>query len=105
MNTPLVKMIFSLSILNLPSLCISLYNLLQRQGTAILENVSLEGAELPGCQGRLQNPGKHCLLTRPVNSKQSECTKKLWLNYFSIYLLLASTFSIFFLPFPHANPH
>lgn len=30
----------------------------QRDGTAILENVSLEGAELPGCQGRLQNPGK-----------------------------------------------
>ncbi|TNN53047.1 N-acylglucosamine 2-epimerase [Liparis tanakae] len=29
----------------------------QRDGTAILENVSLEGAELPGCQGRLQNPG------------------------------------------------
>uniref|UniRef100_A0A8C2W9S3 N-acylglucosamine 2-epimerase n=1 Tax=Cyclopterus lumpus TaxID=8103 RepID=A0A8C2W9S3_CYCLU len=30
---------------------------IQRDGTAILENVSLEGAELPGCQGRLQNPG------------------------------------------------
>lgn len=30
----------------------------QRNGTAILENVSLEGAELPGCQGRLQNPGE-----------------------------------------------
>ncbi|XP_077453667.1 uncharacterized protein LOC144072006 isoform X1 [Stigmatopora argus] len=29
----------------------------QRDGTAILENVSLEGTELPGCQGRLQNPG------------------------------------------------
>lgn len=29
----------------------------QRDGTAILENVSLKGAELPGCQGRLQNPG------------------------------------------------
>ncbi|XP_032377567.1 N-acylglucosamine 2-epimerase [Etheostoma spectabile] len=29
----------------------------QRDGTAILENVSPEGAELPGCQGRLQNPG------------------------------------------------
>ncbi|XP_049608102.1 N-acylglucosamine 2-epimerase [Syngnathus scovelli] len=29
----------------------------QRDGTAILENVSLEGAELPGCQGRLENPG------------------------------------------------
>ncbi|XP_061648583.1 N-acylglucosamine 2-epimerase isoform X1 [Phyllopteryx taeniolatus] len=29
----------------------------QRDGTAVLENVSLEGAELPGCQGRLQNPG------------------------------------------------
>ncbi|KAM4609628.1 N-acylglucosamine 2-epimerase [Polymixia lowei] len=29
----------------------------QRGGTAILENVSLEGGELPGCQGRLQNPG------------------------------------------------
>ena len=24
---------------------------------AILENVSVEGAELNGCQGRLQNPG------------------------------------------------
>ncbi|CAL8346551.1 unnamed protein product [Merluccius merluccius] len=30
---------------------------IQRDGTAILENVSLEGAELSGCQGRLQNPG------------------------------------------------
>uniref|UniRef100_A0AAY4C710 N-acylglucosamine 2-epimerase n=1 Tax=Denticeps clupeoides TaxID=299321 RepID=A0AAY4C710_9TELE len=29
----------------------------QRDGTAILENVSAEGKELPGCQGRLQNPG------------------------------------------------
>ncbi|KAM3872214.1 N-acylglucosamine 2-epimerase [Diretmus argenteus] len=29
----------------------------QRGGTAILESVSLEGKELPGCQGRLQNPG------------------------------------------------
>ncbi|KAI1890225.1 hypothetical protein AGOR_G00151480 [Albula goreensis] len=30
---------------------------IQRDGTAILENVSKEGKELPGCQGRLQNPG------------------------------------------------
>ncbi|XP_010873907.1 N-acylglucosamine 2-epimerase [Esox lucius] len=30
---------------------------LQRGGTAILESVSVEGKELPGCQGRLQNPG------------------------------------------------
>ncbi|CAJ1055163.1 N-acylglucosamine 2-epimerase [Xyrichtys novacula] len=30
---------------------------IQRDGTAILENVSIEGKELPGCQGRLQNPG------------------------------------------------
>ncbi|XP_061910153.1 N-acylglucosamine 2-epimerase isoform X1 [Entelurus aequoreus] len=30
---------------------------IQRGGTAILENVSPEGTELPGCQGRLQNPG------------------------------------------------
>uniref|UniRef100_A0A667ZDV4 N-acylglucosamine 2-epimerase n=1 Tax=Myripristis murdjan TaxID=586833 RepID=A0A667ZDV4_9TELE len=29
----------------------------QRGGKAVLENVSAEGAELPGCQGRLQNPG------------------------------------------------
>uniref|UniRef100_A0A4W4DYP7 N-acylglucosamine 2-epimerase n=1 Tax=Electrophorus electricus TaxID=8005 RepID=A0A4W4DYP7_ELEEL len=29
----------------------------QRDGKAILENVSLDGQELPGCQGRLQNPG------------------------------------------------
>ncbi|KAF7651943.1 hypothetical protein LDENG_00103340 [Lucifuga dentata] len=29
----------------------------QRGGTAILENVSLDGRELPGCHGRLQNPG------------------------------------------------
>ncbi|KAG9331151.1 hypothetical protein JZ751_019943 [Albula glossodonta] len=29
----------------------------KRDGTAILENVSKEGKELPGCQGRLQNPG------------------------------------------------
>ncbi|KAJ8259989.1 hypothetical protein GJAV_G00175800 [Gymnothorax javanicus] len=29
----------------------------QRGGSAILENVSKEGKELPGCQGRLQNPG------------------------------------------------
>ena len=35
----------------------------QRDGKAILENVSVEGAELPGCQGRLQNPGKLNLLT------------------------------------------
>ncbi|XP_069383384.1 N-acylglucosamine 2-epimerase isoform X1 [Paralichthys olivaceus] len=30
---------------------------IQRGGTAILENVSVDAAELPGCQGRLQNPG------------------------------------------------
>lgn len=30
---------------------------IQRAGTAILENVSVDGSELPGCQGRLQNPG------------------------------------------------
>ncbi|KAM8830231.1 N-acylglucosamine 2-epimerase [Synchiropus picturatus] len=29
----------------------------QRDRMAILENVSVDGAELPGCQGRLQNPG------------------------------------------------
>lgn len=29
----------------------------QRDGTAILETVSLDGCELMGCQGRLQNPG------------------------------------------------
>ncbi|XP_062855332.1 N-acylglucosamine 2-epimerase isoform X2 [Trichomycterus rosablanca] len=29
----------------------------QRDGKAILENVSPNGEELPGCQGRLQNPG------------------------------------------------
>uniref|UniRef100_A0A672JLV0 N-acylglucosamine 2-epimerase n=1 Tax=Salarias fasciatus TaxID=181472 RepID=A0A672JLV0_SALFA len=29
----------------------------QRNGTAVLENVSVDGAELPGCAGRLQNPG------------------------------------------------
>ncbi|XP_017260260.1 N-acylglucosamine 2-epimerase [Kryptolebias marmoratus] len=29
----------------------------QRDGAAILENVSADGAELPGCSGRLQNPG------------------------------------------------
>lgn len=37
--------------------------LVQRDGTAVLENVSLGGAELPGCQGRLQNPGKHSTVT------------------------------------------
>lgn len=36
-----------------------LFLYVQRDGTAILENVSLEGAELTGCQGRLQNPGEH----------------------------------------------
>lgn len=30
---------------------------IQRDGKAILENVTLNGKELPGCQGRLQNPG------------------------------------------------
>ncbi|XP_033825504.1 N-acylglucosamine 2-epimerase [Periophthalmus magnuspinnatus] len=30
---------------------------LQRGGMAVLENVSVDGAELQGCQGRLQNPG------------------------------------------------
>ncbi|XP_068605121.1 N-acylglucosamine 2-epimerase [Brachionichthys hirsutus] len=30
---------------------------IQRGGKAILETVSLDGSELPGCQGRLQNPG------------------------------------------------
>uniref|UniRef100_A0A8C1WSK3 N-acylglucosamine 2-epimerase n=1 Tax=Cyprinus carpio TaxID=7962 RepID=A0A8C1WSK3_CYPCA len=30
---------------------------IQRDGNAILENVTLTGKELPGCQGRLQNPG------------------------------------------------
>ncbi|KAM9342092.1 N-acylglucosamine 2-epimerase isoform 2-T3 [Pholidichthys leucotaenia] len=30
---------------------------IQRDGTAILEKVSVDGAELPGCQGRQQNPG------------------------------------------------
>lgn len=34
--------------------------MVQRDGTAVLENVSLQGGELPGCLGRLQNPGKHC---------------------------------------------
>uniref|UniRef100_A0A1A8J1W5 N-acylglucosamine 2-epimerase n=3 Tax=Nothobranchius kuhntae TaxID=321403 RepID=A0A1A8J1W5_NOTKU len=29
----------------------------QRDGAAILENVSADGSELPGCLGRLQNPG------------------------------------------------
>lgn len=29
----------------------------QRGGTAVLENVSVDGQELKGCQGRLQNPG------------------------------------------------
>lgn len=29
----------------------------QRGGTAVLENVSLDGQELKGCEGRLQNPG------------------------------------------------
>ncbi|KAK7883952.1 hypothetical protein WMY93_027075 [Mugilogobius chulae] len=29
----------------------------QRKGTAVLENVSADGAELQGCAGRLQNPG------------------------------------------------
>lgn len=29
----------------------------QRGGTAVLENVSVDGQELQGCQGRLQNPG------------------------------------------------
>ncbi|KAF7210530.1 transcript variant X5 [Nothobranchius furzeri] len=30
---------------------------MQRDGAAILENVSADGSELPGCLGRLQNPG------------------------------------------------
>lgn len=30
---------------------------IQRGGSAILESVSVEGKELPGCHGRLQNPG------------------------------------------------
>lgn len=30
---------------------------IQRSGTAILETVSMDGRELPGCNGRLQNPG------------------------------------------------
>ncbi|XP_068181846.1 N-acylglucosamine 2-epimerase isoform X2 [Antennarius striatus] len=30
---------------------------IQRDGKAILETVSMDGTELPGCQGRLQNPG------------------------------------------------
>lgn len=30
---------------------------LQRDGTVVLETVSPDGKELPGCQGRLQNPG------------------------------------------------
>ncbi|XP_068995404.1 N-acylglucosamine 2-epimerase isoform X2 [Embiotoca jacksoni] len=29
----------------------------QRDGSAVLENVSVDGGELPGCLGRLQNPG------------------------------------------------
>lgn len=29
----------------------------QRGGSAVLENVSVDGQELPGCHGRLQNPG------------------------------------------------
>ncbi|XP_013929730.1 PREDICTED: N-acylglucosamine 2-epimerase [Thamnophis sirtalis] len=31
---------------------------LQRNGAAVLENVSEDGKELPGCLGRQQNPGK-----------------------------------------------
>ncbi|XP_038164906.1 N-acylglucosamine 2-epimerase [Cyprinodon tularosa] len=42
----------------LGSWCVSqIQQHIQRDGTAILENVSLAGAELPGCLGRLQNPG------------------------------------------------
>ena len=38
-------------------------NVIQRNGTAVLENVSPEGSELPGCLGRLQNPGRHHHIT------------------------------------------
>ncbi|KAM4737847.1 N-acylglucosamine 2-epimerase isoform 3-T3 [Anableps anableps] len=42
----------------LGSWCVSeIQQHIQRHGTAILENVSVSGAELPGCLGRLQNPG------------------------------------------------
>ncbi|XP_027869167.1 N-acylglucosamine 2-epimerase [Xiphophorus couchianus] len=42
----------------LGSWCVSeIQQHVQRDGTAILENVSATGAELPGCLGRLQNPG------------------------------------------------
>uniref|UniRef100_A0A674N9Y6 N-acylglucosamine 2-epimerase n=1 Tax=Takifugu rubripes TaxID=31033 RepID=A0A674N9Y6_TAKRU len=40
---------------------------IQRNGTAILENVSPEGGELPGCKGRLQNPGKN-YMNQNINS-------------------------------------
>ena len=35
----------------------------QRDGTAILESVSPDGKELPGCQGRLQNPGAEIIIS------------------------------------------
>uniref|UniRef100_H3AIC3 N-acylglucosamine 2-epimerase n=1 Tax=Latimeria chalumnae TaxID=7897 RepID=H3AIC3_LATCH len=33
----------------------------QRGGQAVLETVSVDGQELPGCQGRHQNPGSHAI--------------------------------------------
>ncbi|XP_012713418.2 N-acylglucosamine 2-epimerase [Fundulus heteroclitus] len=42
----------------LGSWCVSqIHQHIQRDGTVILENVSAAGTELPGCLGRLQNPG------------------------------------------------
>lgn len=57
--------------------------LLQRNGTAILENVSPDGAELPGCQGRLQNPGKHwSSCSHPDNHKKQREVKMLTPTFF-----------------------
>lgn len=64
----------------------------QRDGTAILENVSPEGAELPGCQGRLQNPGRLCLLTR----QHSERTRKLGLSSVPVLGCLPQHFPLVF---------
>lgn len=47
---------------------------IQRNGSMILENVSLEGEELEGCAGRLMNPG-HAIETGWILLKYAEETK------------------------------
>ncbi len=67
------------------SLLFIICNFFQRNGSVILENVDTNGNEIPGCQGRLINPGhaieagwfllNHALVNNDDNLKQTAIEK------------------------------